>query len=136
MSTTCCTTTKTSSRKSSDDQRDVEAISSVIQAYAEGGRQGNAKTMKPAFRENATIHGYIEGELLAGPIRILFDWVDENPAAPDLEARIANIDRANTVATARVEISDWLGYRFTDQFTLLKENGEWTITSKVFHTHN
>ena len=135
MSTTSCTTTETAVSKSAVDQRDIEAISSLIQTYAEGGRKGDAAIMKPAFREDATIHGYIEGDLLAGPIHILFDWVDENPPAPELEARIANIDLADTVATARVEVSRWLGYRFTDQFTLLKDNGEWTITSKVFHTH-
>ena len=91
--------------------------------------------MKPAFRENATIHVYIGGGLLAGPIQILFDWVDGNPPAQDLEARIVNIDLASTVATARLELDHWLGNRFTDQFTLLKEDGAWTITSKVFHTY-
>ncbi len=135
MSTTCCTTTETAVSKSADNQRDTEAISSVIQTYAEGGRKGDAAIMKPAFREDATIHGYLGGDLLAGPIDMLFDWVAESPPAPDLEATIVNIDLANTVATARVEIIGWLGHRFTDQFTLLKENGAWTITSKVFHTH-
>ncbi|MCH8823723.1 MAG: nuclear transport factor 2 family protein [Planctomycetes bacterium] len=135
MSTTSCTTTETAVSKSADSQRDIEAISSLIQAYAQGGRKGDAAIMKPAFREDATIHGYMGGNLLSGPINILFDWVAENPAASDLEARIVNIDLANTVATARVEINGWLGHRFTDQFTLLKENGAWTITSKVFHTH-
>ena len=91
--------------------------------------------MKPAFRNDATIHGYLGGDLLAGPIDILYDWVAESPSASDLEAKIVNIDLANSVATARVEINGWLGHRFTDQFTLLKENGAWTITSKVFHTH-
>ncbi len=135
MSTTCSTTTETEVSKSADNQMDIEAISTVIQSYAEGGRKGDAAIMKPAFREDATIHGHIDGGLLAGPIHILFDWVDENPPASDLEAKIVNIDLAETVATARVEIIGWLGHRFTDQFTLLKENGEWTITSKVFHTH-
>ena len=135
MSTTCCTTTETSVSKSADNQRDIEAISSVIQTYAEGGRTGDAAIMKPAFRENATIHGHIGGGLLAGPIELLFDWVAENPPASDLEAKIVNIDLADTVATARVEVIGWLDYRFTDQFTLLKENGAWIITSKVFHTH-
>ena len=121
--------------KSAINQRDIEAITSVIQAYAEGGRKGDAVIMKPAFRDDATIHGELDGSLLAGPIHILFDWVAESPPAPDLEANIVNIDLANTVATARVEVVDWLGYRFTDQFTLLKENGTWTITSKVFHSH-
>ena len=135
MSTTCCTTTETAVSKSADTQRDIEAISSVIQTYAQGGRKGDAAIMKPAFRENATIHGYLGGDLLAGPIDMLFDWVAESPPAPELEATIVNIDLANTVATARVEIIGWLVHRFTDQFTLLKEDGAWTITSKVFHTH-
>ena len=135
MSTTCCTTTETAVSKSADNQRDIESISSVIQTYAEGGRKGDAAIMKPAFRKNATIHGYLNGDLLAGPIHILFDWVAASPPAPDLVATIVNIDLADTVATARVEIIGWLGHRFTDQFTLLKDNGAWTITSKVFHTH-
>ncbi len=135
MTTICSTTTDTAVSKSADNQRDIEAIASVIKTYAEGGRKGDAAIMKPVFRENATIHGYLNGDLLAGPIHILFDWVAASPPAPDLEATIVNIDVAETVATARVEIIGWLGHRFTDQFTLLKDNGAWTITSKVFHTH-
>jgi hypothetical protein len=121
--------------KSGSNPKDIEVISSVIETYAEGGRKGDATIMKPTFRENATLHGYIGGSLLAGPIQNLFDWVNENPPAPDLEAKIVNIDLAETIATARVEITGWFGYRFTDQFTLLKENSAWTITSKVFHTY-
>jgi len=128
-------TQDTTVSKSADNRKDIEAIASVIQTYAEGGRKGDAAIMKPAFREDATIHGHMNGDLLAGPIHILFDWVGENPPASDLEATIVNVDLANTVATARVESIGWLGHRFTDQFTLLKENGAWTITSKVFHTH-
>ncbi len=121
--------------KFADNEKDIEAISSVIQIYVEGGRKGDATIMKRAFRENATIHGHTAGGLLAGPIQLMFDYITENPPAPDLEAKIVNIDLANTVATARVELTDWLGTRYTDQFTLLKENGAWIITSKVFHTH-
>ncbi len=124
-----------SKTKSSDNQKDIEAISSTIQNYVEGGLKGDVSIMKRAFRENATIHGYIGGGLLAGPIQILFDWVAENSPATDLESKIVNIDLANTIATARVESTGWLGNSFTDQFTLLKENGAWTITSKVFHTY-
>lgn len=118
-----------------EKQEELDAISSVIQLYVEGGRKGDGSIMKPAFRENATIHGYIGGSLLAGPITLLFDWIDSNPPATDLVAYIVNIDLADTVATARLELHNWLGFRFTDQFTLLKEDSEWTITSKVFHTY-
>jgi len=128
-------TAKATKEKLVDNQKDIEDISSVIQIYVEGGRKGNAAIMKRAFRKNATIHGHTDGGLLAGPIQLLFDWVTENPPAPDLEAKIVNIDLANTIATARVELTNWLGTRYTDQFTLLKENGTWTITSKVFHAY-
>ncbi len=128
-------TTKTTKEKFVGNQKDIENISSVIQIYVEGGRKGNAAIMKRAFRKNATIHGHTDGGLLAGPIKMLYDWVESNPPAPDLEAKIVNIDLANTIATARVELTDWLGTRYTDQFTLLKENGTWTITSKVFHAY-
>jgi len=121
--------------KSADNQKDVEDISSVIQIYVEGGRKGDATIMKRAFRENAIIHGHTKGGLLAGPIQLLYDYITENPPATKLEAKIVNIDLANTIATARVELTDWLGTRYTDQFTLLKENGTWIITSKVFHTY-
>ena len=128
-------TTKTIKEKFSGNQEDIEAISSVIQAYVEGGRKGDASIMKPSFRKNAIIHGHTDGGLLAGPIQLMFDFIDENPPAPNLEAKIVNIDIANTIATARVELTDWLGTRYTDQFTLLKENGGWIITSKVFHAY-
>jgi len=128
-------TTKTTKEKLVDNQKDIEAISSVIQTYVEGGRKGDASIMKPSFRKNAIIHGHTDGGLLAGPIQLMFDFINENPPAPNLEAKIVNIDLANTIATARVELTDWLGTRYTDQFTLLKENGSWTITSKVFHAY-
>ena len=129
-------TTETAKEKLiSYNQKDIEAISSVIQDYVEGGRKGDASIMKPAFRENAIIHGYIGGNLLAGPIKILYDWVESNPSSPELDAKIINIDLVGTIATARVDITGWLGNHFTDQFTLLKENDKWVITSKVFHTH-
>jgi len=121
--------------KSTDQQKDIESISSVIESYVEGGRKGDASIMKSAFHKNATIHGLVNGNLFGGPIQIMFDWVKDNPPAPKLEAEIASIDLANTVATARVELTDWNGARYTDQYTLLKENDKWTITSKVFHTY-
>jgi len=121
--------------KSVEKQKDIESISAVIDSYVEGGRKGDASIMRTAFHKNATIHGLANGNLFGGPIQIMFDWVNENPPATKLKAEIVNIDLANTVATARVELSDWNGARYTDQFTLLKENDAWSITSKVFHLY-
>lgn len=114
---------------------DEEAIRRTIQQYVDGGISGRGADMKPAFHDQATIFGYIGPDLFAGPIQGLFDWNDENGPAAGLQARIANIDLEGTVATARIELDNWTGHRFTDFFTLLKVDGEWKIMNKVFHLH-
>ncbi len=112
-----------------------DAIAEVIQQYVDGAKSGSGEQMKPAFHEDATIFGYIGADLFAGPIQQLFAWNDENGPATELEARIASIDLVGTVATVRLELDNWTGYRYTDLFTLLKVDGEWKIMNKVFHLH-
>ena len=116
--------------------REYDAIARVVQQYIEGAKTGNGERMKPAFHEDATIFGYIGADLFAGPIQQLFDWNDRNGPATQLEVQIAGIDLAGSVATARLELDNWTGYRFTDLFTLLKVDGEWKIMNKVFHLHS
>jgi Putative lumazine-binding len=111
------------------------AITKTLQTYLDGGISGKGNDMKPAFHQNATIHGYIGEDLFGGPIQLLFDWNDTNGPATDLKADITNIDIEGTVATARVELDNWTGHKFTDLFTLLKTDGEWKIISKVFYLH-
>ncbi len=117
--------------KSSDEI----AIAKVVQTYLDGARSGKGGEMKPAFHPDATIFGYIGADLFSGPIQKLFDWNDANGTASALQARIASIDVAGTIATVRLELDNWTGHRFTDLFTLLKTDGEWKITNKVFHLH-
>jgi len=114
---------------------DYDVIRETIQHYITGGRTGNTDEMKLAFHKDATIFGYIGPDLFAGPIQGLFDWNDQNGAAAELEGRVTSIDLVGTVATARIELDNWSGYRFTDFFTLLKVDGEWKIMNKVFYLH-
>lgn len=120
-------------KMTSTDERD--AIARTIQTYIDGGRSGKGHDMKPAFHEGATIYGYIGPDLFGGPIQSLFDWNDGNGPATELKSNIANIDIQGTIATARVELDNWTGHKFTDMFTLLKTDGEWKIISKVFYLH-
>jgi hypothetical protein len=117
------------------DADDRDSIARAIQTYVDGGKSGKSADMKPAFHDGAIIYGYAGPDLFGGPIQILFDWVDTNPPASDLKSSITTIDIEGTVATARVELYNWSGRRFTDMFTLLKTDGEWKITSKVFYLH-
>lgn len=114
---------------------EYDAIAETVRRYVEGGRSGRGDEMKSAFHPDATIFGYIGEELFGGPIQKLFDWNDQNGPAAGLQARLASVDIADTVATARVELDDWTGHKFTDMFTLLKTDGGWRIVSKVFYLH-
>jgi hypothetical protein len=112
-----------------------EAIAETVRRYVEGGKSGRGDDMKPAFHPDATIFGYIGDELFSGPIQKLFEWNDRNGPAAGLRARIAGVDIEGSIATARLELDDWTGHKFTDMFTLLKTDGEWKIVGKVFYLH-
>jgi hypothetical protein len=114
---------------------EYDAIIKTVQHYIDGGKSGRSDEMKLAFHQDATIFGYADQELFGGPIQMLFDWVDQNGSAAELQGRITSIDLVETVATVRLELENWSGRRFTDLFTLLKVDGEWKILSKVFHKH-
>ena len=115
---------------------DREGIAAAIQHYLDGAISGSSKTMSLAFHEGATIYGYIGPDLFGGPIQGLYDWHDSNGAASELQSRIASIDIEGSIATARVELDNWTGHRFTDMFTLLKTDGRWQIINKVFYLHH
>ena len=114
---------------------DETAIKETIQKYIDGGVTGNSDAMKPAFHDGAIIYGYIGPDLFGGDIQKLYDWNNGNGPAADLKGKISNVDIEGTIATARVDLDNWSGHRFTDMFTLLKVDGEWKITSKVFYLH-
>ncbi len=120
----------------STDVREHDAIAETLQHYIDGTRSGTGDDMKPAFHKDATIFGYAGADLFGGPIQQLFDWSDQNGPATELQAQIASIDLAKTVATVRLELTNLNGARYTDMFTLLKVDGEWKIMSKVFHLHS
>jgi hypothetical protein len=105
----------------------------IVLKYNDGAKSGRSSDMKPAFHQDATIFGYVGNSVWGGSIQRFFDYNDKNGPARDIQVRIASIDVANSVATARLEIDNWTGHKYTDLFTLLKVDGEWKIINKVFH---
>jgi Putative lumazine-binding len=114
---------------------EYDAIAKTVQFYTDGAKSGRGADMQSAFHPDATIFGYADGEIFAGPIQKLFDSVDQDIPAKGLQARMVSIDIVDTIATVRLELDDWNGHRYTDLFTLLKANGEWRILNKAFHQH-
>ena len=117
--------------------QDYQAIVAVLNQYNAGGAQADSSIMRPAFSSAATIFG-VDGDdqLTGGPIEGLFEIIDSAfRPSPQAKAAIARIDIVGTAASARVDTDDISGFRFTDFFNLLKVQGEWTIVSKIYHTH-
>lgn len=110
-----------------------QQITNVIERYIEAGVAGDAALMSKSFHEDATIYSVSsEGASEGGPIQLLFDSVEGQPA-PNLTGVVGPIDVNETTATARVVLTDWGGADYTDQFTLLKTADDWKILSKVYH---
>jgi hypothetical protein len=117
--------------------QDYQAIVAVLNQYNAGGAQADSSIMRPAFSGQATIFG-VDGDdqLTGGPIEGLFEIIDSAfRPSPQARAAIVRVDIVGTAASARVDTDDISGFRFTDFFNLLKVQGEWTIVSKIYHTH-
>ncbi|PKV43742.1 putative lumazine-binding protein [Janthinobacterium sp. 61] len=109
----------------------------MLNQYNAGGAQADSSIMRPAFSSQATIFG-VDGEdkLTGGPIEGLFEIIDSAfRPSPQAQAAIVRVDIVGTAASARVDTDDISGFRFTDFFNLLKVQGEWSIVSKIYHTH-
>jgi len=119
-----------------------DAITRTMHCYIAGARAGDGELMRPAFHPSATISGYCQGVEYSGSIEHVFDWVNENGPAPKVSPRFARIEIIETIAVVHLEVQHWSGKlagadaRASDVFTLLKCEGEWKITHKLFHWHD
>jgi len=121
---------------------EFDAIVNVMNSYTEGVRTGSSALIKPAFHEGCTFYGHYDGTLLAGPIQMLFDWVDANGPASDIRFRVTNVDVHDTIASVSMEVENMTGKlagasgaTLSDLFQLIKVDGNWLISQKSFHWH-
>lgn len=115
--------------------KDYEAVKEALNNYLEAGRKGDSKILRPSVYKDAIIYSAPNGKVDGGSITALFDYLDGNAPAVELEADITAVDIAGNIAYAKVESNNWHGARYTDMFLLVKEGNEWKILTKVFHTH-
>ncbi len=118
-----------------------DAITRTMHCYIAGARAGDAELMRPAFHPQATISGYCLGVEYSGSIEHVLQWVAANGPAPNIHPRFARIEIIESIAVVHLEVHGWTGKlvgaraRASDVFTLLKVDGEWKITHKLFHWH-
>lgn len=119
-----------------------DAITRVMHCYIAGARAGDADLMRPAFHPEATISGFCQGVEYNGSVNHVFEWIDTNGPARNLDPRFARIEIIGTIAVVHLEVQRWSGKlaganaRASDVFTLLKREDGWKITHKLFHWHD
>jgi hypothetical protein len=119
---------------------EYDQIVQTLEKYIDGSRQGKSEVMRPAFHSNASFFGYA-GDQLAVGTQFLFDWIDKNGPAPNIEPRFVSVDILDSIAAVRLEVGGWSGklagsgVRMSDLFTLLKTPDGWKIIQKAFHWH-
>jgi Putative lumazine-binding len=120
---------------------EYDKIVQTMQKYIDGSKQGKSEMMRPAFHPEASFFGYA-GDQLAMGTQFLFDWIDKNGPAPNIEPRIVSVDILDSIAVVRLEVAGWSGnlagsgVRMSDLFTLLKTSSGWKIIQKAFHWHS
>jgi Putative lumazine-binding len=119
---------------------EYDSIVEAMQMYIDAARQGKSEVMRPAFHPGASFFGYAGGSLAAG-MPFLFDWIDKNGPAPDIQPRFVSVDILESIAVVRLEVGGWSGalsgsgVEMSDVFTLLKTPEGWRIIQKAFHWH-
>lgn len=117
------------------------AIADTLQYYIKGSLEGKSDSMKEAFHPDATIVGYYGGGLIFGPIQKLYDLIDGNGPAPNIEPIVSSIEVLDTIAVVRLEVAHWTGKvigtdsHMSDLFNLIKMENGWKISHKMFHLY-
>ncbi|MFJ7281938.1 nuclear transport factor 2 family protein [Pseudomonas sp. NPDC099000] len=113
---------------------EYNAVIATANQYVEGLRVGSAEGVAQAFHKDAVMYGFTNGELLGGPIKNLFDFVQKNGNAPEITTRLDVLAITPTTAVVRVDMEkDAIGADYNDYLTLIKIDGTWKVIAKVYH---
>lgn len=113
---------------------EYNAVIATANRYVEGLRMGSAEGVAQAFHKDAVMYGFTNGELLGGPIKNLFDFVQKNGSAPEITTRLDILAITPTTAVVRVDMEkDAIGADYNDYLTLIKIDGTWKVIAKVYH---
>ena len=116
--------------------QDFEDVVETVSKYVEGLRVGSIDRLTKAFHKDAVMYGFTNDNLLGGPIKNLYDFVEKNGTAPDIKTRLDVLAITPATAVVRVDMEkDAIGANYTDFHTLIKIEGTWQIIAKVYHMY-
>jgi hypothetical protein len=118
-----------------------DAIIYAVATYLEGIVEGNSSITRLAFHPAVTFFGYYPGGVMEGSADSLFEWIDKNGPAPDIQARYAGVEIIGKIALVRLKLEGLSGslagtnVSMSDVFTLMQTDSGWKIVPKAFHWH-
>ena len=119
-----------------------DEIIKALQPYIDGCSAGKSELMQPGFHPDASMVGYAPGQFMFVPVQVLYDWIDGNGPAPDIEPHFSSIEILDTIAVVRLKVYGWTGrligsktVHMSDFFNLIKTDEGWKISQKMFHWH-
>lgn len=113
-----------------------DEVRAAVELYATGVSTNDAATVKRAFSDDAVMWGYLGPDFVTQSAASFADNVVATAPAPDPAYRyeIHSIEVFGNIASAVLEEQAYLGANFRNNFGLVKIDGVWRITSKVFTT--
>ncbi len=115
------------------------AVRKVIENYMEGTFKADVETLKSCFHPNAVMNGYLGQDLLIGGPEPFFSDIGSNPSMESgglpYRGEIISLEINKQVASVTLKEEGFPdGMSFLNYFHLIKESGNWKITSKTFTT--
>ena len=111
----------------------VAAILKAVELYAEAGRKGSREIGQQAFTEQATMSWVENGKITTVPITALYDGLEQT-GEEEVTYEVEDVTVAGDVAYVRISSTFSKLGSYDDMFALAKQDGEWKIVSKIYHT--
>jgi hypothetical protein len=116
---------------------ELDAIRTTIGFYVDGLRDGSVETLQRGFHPQSTMCGYLGDTPMIVPIEGLYDFVRTHPSPKQsgepFSAEIVSIEPSGNTATAEIREHSYQGFEFRTCFQLMKLDGRWQITAKLFN---
>lgn len=112
---------------------DVSAVRAIVSDYIKGTAQSDPVLLRSVFHKSAVMSGYLGPDVLLGSPEPFFEAVAQRPVGSDYVGEITEISVVGRTATATVVEDNLYDLSFVNTFHLLKVDGAWIITSKLFH---
>lgn len=115
---------------------ELASIRQIVDYYVDGLRHGSVETLQKAFHPQAIMAGYFGGERMLMTMEQFHELVRSVPApatsGEPYRHEITSLQVSGNVATVEIAEYSFLGHDFRTSFHLLKTDGEWQITAKLF----